>query len=446
MSSRFHTKEVSTFNYYVPGIENRLHSADQAISYWLENGRNLSRQVSKDPTQIFDGNLPSSNTCTCKADGVTSKEGVCVGCSVVSTFYDRGFIKIGQPLIIGVGKYTGLMMTPSNTCQNSTFSGYKKSIHNQEFCEHIINKYVHMNSCEKKFVHNTINTDFYECQGGFSQHYMAVSSVIRYEMEKVNIPCNPRFLWGWFCTNNLYSVDINYDIGDVSKISSYFMDEPTTIKGILGQLVSTLHFLTNYTFTHGEGTAEFLHFDNKVASYEYKGVIIESPITLHLIPGSSSSISILTEKGINRVYHPGVKYLNSLSIIDEPTIEVTKGKEQCTIGGDVTYFKIGDNYPYYSNMVRNHGVPLFSSSYDLYSFLTSLMCDSSFYTSFNNIPQYTDIWKSLFLNDDYIKLEQFITEFHRSNTNPNRTQLLRLLSGMTLRCDAINYFWERFTS
>lgn len=489
VDSRNKTSDIS---YNVPGIERHMLSADQILTRWNDDRRNISRKVAKmlSPTKdnyIWNSLFPASSICTCNGDGITSKSGICMGCSITSRFFDKGVFTLNSPITVQIGKYVGMefIVTSENIVKGShQFSPYVSTPSVKDFGQEVIRDYSMMQACEENFSHNVQRSNFYACKGSYNEHYKVVSSIMEYEMDKINIPCKPVFLWTWACMNKMFTVTQLPNLGlatfkGVSSMKDYTQSPLTptakavpydplnthTIKGLLGQLFSSLHFLTGYTFTHGIPSIQYLGFEREIASYKYGGVDIVSPLTLRIIPSGVSSISMTTpEGGVNRIYHPGVEGYTPFGIEDLPTIEVKPYLSKtvpsvCPIGlnqritpcmpeylmNKITCYKIGSNTKRFSHMVKHLGIPLFASSYDLYGFLCCLMCEESFYHAVLNDQKLLDLWKSLWIEDEFNSLSNDLHELRIKEMPPTSLELLDVLCKYNLRCDAIKHSWEQFS-
>jgi hypothetical protein len=232
-------------------------------------------------------------------------------------------------------------------------------------------------------------------------------------------------------------------------------------KGILVQLIVTIHFLNSYSFTHGSPCLNNLGFTNIKNNFTYDGINIKSPITLRIIPSGFSSLTTIgLENQLIRPFYPGTLLTQSVKYDFLPKIEIKPfvGKKSsssnCSINSsssnnfnpcleeynNMKYmcYKIGDNYNSLISYIRT-GVPLFQSSFDLYCFMTSLMCENSFYKGVIDDDELLNIWKSMFNKDDYYDLMEELDIIRDEGISPSFIKIAAILSNYYLRCDAINY-------
>ena len=302
-------------------------------------------------------------------------------------------------------------------------------------------------------------------------------------MTKVGIPCIPTFRWIWNCcgTFNIVEKVTQLGRGSLDKIvetpdytenykssngeyRKYNPLKSLSVRGIVGQLLATLHYLKSYNFTHGNPSIESLAFSRAATSFTYDDTLIVSPFTMFMIPSGLSSISIKEDpKNVVRIYHPGnnenISYTgNFASITSSVFLNVNYSYGSCdprnknvvpclpSYEKDVTIgYKIGKEYDYVSQYIQKLGVPLFYKSYDLYAFLISLMINPAFRDGIILDQPLYDLWKTMWDPKEYTILMSDIDEYNlKGKTTFTSKEILVFLSNYTLRCDAIDHMWEGY--
>ena len=461
-----------------------MRSIDQILAKWKENRRDISRNVTLDSiTNPWQHTISQSENCTCNIEGNTSIKGNCIGCTIVSRLYKNGIILLNKIMTCLVGKNIGLQYITysiKNCTPRKLLKGYIQSDYPKNNGSKIMNHVHNMQACETSFVSQVQSTLFYSSYGTYEEHYAMISSIIEYEMCKIGIPCTPTFLWMWKCINDIGIIEKipNLGRGTFKNISNdlIYLTLSTDQKisnrlqmnvgrGLIYQLASSLHFLSLYAFMHSEPSINYLSFNKESTTFIYKNVKIYSPITLNIIPCGTSSISLIipdSEK-IIRLFHPGPGIVRSINTSDfpkigiHPFIGIKNGSidDRCEsdIKDDVVPclsgylnkrilgYKIGDNFNTFSHYIKVLGLPLFHNSFDLYMFLLSLMCEELFYQYLINDYDMLELWKSLFVSDEYDDFMNDIDILRNQDSRPSNLNLLNVLSTRTLRCDAVKHFW-----
>lgn len=473
-------QQPELIDYDTFGVDKLMVSADQIVVRWKEDRRNLARNIGLSKiTNPWLAALPSSRSCRGKVTGPTSIRGVCTGCTVSGRLFTKGMTVLNQKTTIVAGTNTGTQFIVSQFASEflgEYFRGYKINDDAASASQNISTNVGALEACMPGFVASVHDTTFYSCIGSYFEHYALVSCFVEYEMDKAGIPCVPAFLWAWQCENTLNSVELAHSLGRgsfdlITKVPD-FMDRAgmlnyDTVKGIFGQLLSSLHFLSNYGFNHGMPSLANLAFTRKIAMYSYDECQIASPLTLHIIPSGVSSISLQSSSGITRIFHSGLGLVKPLNLKTFPTIEVrpliephTHSDALCRapepslgmripclpeyLEKRVVCYKIGEYWEDFLYYIQHLGTPLFTSSYDFYAFLISLMAEQSFCNALCADFSLHDLFKSLFVQSELENLMIDITALQRLPHVPTHTDIVKVLCKYNLRCDVISYAWFKF--
>jgi len=305
-------------------------------------------------------------------------------------------------------------------------------------------------------------------------NYVCVCSFIHNKLSKNHFPTIPLFEWAYQCNKNTIVLE-NYPNLGVGTLSNLLMKpefnnlqvSPTAKKNqalslkfnvvisILKQLVSTLHFLNNYGFSHGSPCLKYLAFSYKPTHYKYDGSDIISPITLHLIPSYSSSINI--DKDL-RIYNKNyldihtehstplesVDYFVGHKITMDYQVPLTiipmmKELDENLVLG----YKIGFKKNTFIELKINRGIDFFQS-FDFYILICSLLTEEAFFSTFIENSELSSIWYNLWKSSEYEKVSEILRVFRTRETvdNVSFEEIYEAISEFTLREDGINYFWD----
>lgn len=204
---------------------------------------------------------------------------------------------------------------------------------------------------------------------------------------------------------------------------------------IIKQLLSTLIMLKEHDFTYGIPNTSSILFSNKPCSYTYDKVRIDSSTTLKICGFDYSSISI----GNNtRLY-------SRLELFDE---EISRYHLKNILNlihvKDGTYMYNLNKTTIIYNSLRHLGYPIFNSSMDLYGFMIVLMLNKTFFTNVLNNEYLLNLWKSMWLIDEYPILMNELS--YLDGTYYESERVYNILSKYTLRYDILSYLWNQIKS
>lgn len=433
---------------------------------------------------------------------------VCAGCHAVTRMVPKKKMPESAMFQIGVGKYRGVILSVRTLSRDLV--GYHQSLTPQRVGARLLSQLSHLRICEPSYVQNLSVTSFWETISGVDQ-YITVSCLIEQSMRNSKIPCEPIFRWAYSCGSDTIVIDETPSLGvgsltNLTQNVDYLFVTPTAptlhvlalktslIRGLVGQLVTCLHSLSEADFIHGEPSLASLGFVNKSTSYTYNGTNISCPVVLVIVPSSQSSISTVDSEGQrHRFYNAGKILVKDLKGDHLPVQEIAPflarqgarpegtppirggshaqqicvkdarsqrspephepGRAQrftnpclpelveCIVMG----YRIGGCDELFTIYLRNLGVPLFQSSFDLYMFFTSLMAESVFYHGVIGDPVSLNIWKNLWHPQEYEAVMSSLVAFHHEQRveTPSFKDILTLLKPFILRCDALENTWKQ---
>lgn len=215
--------------------------------------------------------------------------------------------------------------------------------------------------------------------------------------------------------------------------------DKTLVKGIIMQLFAILSYLRKYDFSHGNPSTNSLKFKIEPVSYIIDGVHVKCPVALKLDDFSNSGCTILNN--YTRLYSKSIVGDEELKKKTYDPIVETNHYEN----GKVTVYRLKDPVKYIKSNIlflymKHLGLPVYSSSFDAYSFMIVLMCERSFYISVINDLVLNAFWKSMWVSDFDIISDRIRNYHEKSSISP--IDVYSILSNINLRCDMIDFGWN----
>jgi hypothetical protein len=476
----------------------QLISANQILDRWSEDRNRLATtfQTEDLSSNLLGATLSCDNRCMCHGGwgaAPFSSSQICVGCSVLLRLVPKTRIPETGLVKILVGSYAGSELQIRSSATEMV--AYQHDPYSASMMEILTQKLRAVDSCDPGFL-ATISKSKIWSAGSNVTHYIAISSILQQIMLERGIPSIPPFRWAYGCANETFVVDEKFSlgIGNLESVISVpeYVDSPRTpmarsspvipltrnvAGGILTQLIAILHLLAGHGFVHGEPSLSFLGFSAKKSYFEYDGVKIESPVTMHLIPSPKSSINLKRADGHHRLINRISPHMREITSMKIPVIEsraflttktgVSGGagtSERCqkpsspVMAGSgfrspcmeeikqhqVMGYRIGDFKDVFASYVQNSGVPLFHLSFDVYAFMVSLMMEPSFYRAVHNDLRLKTIWSDLWFHSEYELVEAKLMELRHADDRKiaSSKEILNFLAPLNLRCNALDYLWQ----
>lgn len=245
------------------------------------------------------------------------------------------------------------------------------------------------------------------------------------------------------CGNQAYTLSQATDLISLLEINFTTVEQ---VWEILFQLFGLLHFARQYELSF-DTIENVMMIENKKTNYTYDGLFLHSQLRLILNDFSSAGVNIVEQN--NRVY-------NSILLTDE----IYQNYEKKIITWDRQYepadypgqkpdywvsYKIFDHdkLPDIDAMsyTNRMGLPLYQGSFDGYRFLLYLCRNPSFYKLLLADPILSNIFKAIWLEEDFEKVDYRLQEKYNYDADANMT-CTKILCGLNLRCNFINYFWN----
>jgi len=229
--------------------------------------------------------------------------------------------------------------------------------------------------------------------------------------------------------------------------------KPDIAMGILIQLIALFYILQKYDFSHGNPSAECIIFSEEPCEYTYENKLIYGPLTLKIYRFCNSSLTIHDNK--IRLYSP-TTISDEQNFLFMPSFDIisctSPQRIQAMLEGKLSDYKQDHWYLYKLTnenadlclYIRQQGLPIFKGSFDFYMCILGMMCEPYFYGAIMKNPLCTQLWKALWLPQEYDDIQSLIQSVHdRSNPDLLSTKdTLALLKGKHLRMDVISHVWS----
>jgi hypothetical protein len=256
-------------------------------------------------------------------------------------------------------------------------------------------------------------------------------------------------------------VNDKVDQKPTSKPSDTFPYKREVITGILYQLVSTLHILNGYGFSHGQPSSRAMLYDSEPVSYTYDGCRVSSPLSLKLANMEHASVTVKGTRGSRekgRKDKPNIRLYQHCPIIEHNLRNIELNNIVTLIkqtpldinyrgSRPITYFRLSPKLPRVSkssiyDYVKYIGAPIYQTCYDLYAFLIILLSDKSFYDTFMLMENIRVVWEGLWLPAELDRVNRLLIDIHdKADPMTKPDHVFDFIQNFYLRCDAIEYTW-----
>jgi hypothetical protein len=450
------------------------------LSRWEFDRHRISLMVnSKQLSDIFKEALPIDRDCRgCLGSGGRPyvMRLSCVGCHLVGRLLKRGEIGKNKIITIQGGEASGKQLHISHQSYSITsLSAYTEDYYPQQYGTYLLKTLNNIVSCEKGYRSRVARTRTFETTSLIS-NYIAISCILEHEMRLFQLPGLPIFRWAYECGDGVVVINehlVPDETPDFFSDPDFLYanngaDELPTLdaevaKLLLMQLTMNLVFLNNYDFTHGDPSLANVIITREPCTMKYDSIRLESPFTVHIIPGGASSITLNSGDELIRVYCSGV-----VKLIEPDVAELIKIQIQVELAADddsrpacgpsagaesacakyerlkIVRYKIGTTTAF-DRYVKHMGVALFPSSFDAYAFFLALMSENSFYYAVIRTPKLYQIWRRMWRNDEFDSLTQQLTSLRQQRASSGRRvpyhSIRLLLYQFYLRCDGLEFLW-----
>ncbi len=211
---------------------------------------------------------------------------------------------------------------------------------------------------------------------------------------------------------------------------------------IISQIVCALIALQNLCqFTSGDLKLANIFITSRKIKTNFNGLPLNAPFTCKIADYGKSSITIKSNSKKNksvRLYNYNTASSATFSITSPPSIGFTS---------DGTSYYIIPKALVAANItplayIRHLGYP-FYKSFDLYTFIVSMMLSPSIYYSVMTEPTLRSIlWDSLWFFDELDSITKSVHDMMISRSPTSYRTVIPLIIGKKLKCDILNTYFE----
>jgi hypothetical protein len=442
--------------------------------------KNLRKMTPCETFDCFGKILPVDEKCMCQGGWglrpYVNKQ-FCAGCEIIRRISRGTKIPEDSILTIEYGNYISHSYSIVS-CEN-IFLPYERTKEYEVLSNILLSKLQTMNIYNPIFKEINDRTFYYSTISPIV-NYINICIILQNKLHKNKFPTVPLFEWAYQCGKNTYLLEVfpNMGFGTFENI----IENPDYVRGpksptarrshamtinsnilisLLKQLISTLHFLSSQSFTHGNPNIRHIAFTKKPCYYKYEDCEISAPITLHLIPSNDSAITIENDNGeyyrfLNSGYVKTIKEYDHILEKVEPFLGdklIYEGEVKTAsiipvlpeLENNLVYgYKIGICKSVFKDLMTQKGIPLAHTSFDFYMFMFSLLSEESFFLSFSEHPDLMTLWKNMFKFSEYEDMMNDLKTLRSSEASESMTfpEIYEVMTKYTFRCDAIQYFWE----
>jgi hypothetical protein len=250
--------------------------------------------------------------------------------------------------------------------------------------------------------------------------------------------------------SNLSKLDSDmYEVQLKGKAKSTFPGvKREVILPLVKQTLSALDFLQKkIEFIHSELLASNILVHSEACTGTYQGVNLKGKYTAKIADYSHCACSIASNKETD----PKVRIFNEYRVTRflpvEPSYELKpKTHQVCQVSvgsgkscDNVFWWTLPSSFGVKTSLITQHSGMPFYRSYDAYTFMVSLMlCPRFYYTllSHENADLYQALWAPLWLPKELEKVTRLIEK--NKGEKITLSLVLDILSGLSLRCDALD--------
>ncbi|CAH6419395.1 Protein kinase [uncultured virus] len=474
---------------------------DTLLFRYLQDRAEVTSMMLNNPDELIktiwkqDGPLAIDNSCRCKMGyGERRTPFACAQCKNLRRLMDFRIGGVEKPFQLECGESAGKNLIIASSSIASPFLMWDDDAARR--AKVYVQQYHNVTLC------GTPNIQNLRCITGdsFTIRTLILWMIHRRFAEK-GLPHCPLLHTAFICNSNGYSLYTMPSIGPMPELhknldyhnldltttnttvkSQHFAYTPLKyeiVRTIIVQLLVILLELSEINFSHGTPSVHGLVFNKDPVSYAYDGVQIIGPITvqitdlwnssatfnkIHYFPKnirSSTSIErnmfapTISTKTVSMAYCGDIGAIQNLSqdpiacpvtlqtCPDAITYEVCKPQ-------NINFYQLTSSTLDIYAAIRHIGFPIFASSFDLYCFMISLMCDKSFYATVINDQRLYRLWSMMWLSEDLFDVESLIREAQDVETNNqksanNRTSsntVINIIRGKWLRCDITQFLWS----
>jgi len=349
----------------------------------------------------------------------------CRKCEEISYLTDLIETPVEKPFSIGSGKYKDTLLVID--INNNVIPKNKYSPHIKANLEYLFKYFTSFKMCDSSL---DLNTEWLALDV-FSNKVLI--NIIIQSLIPVYIP---KLHTAFICGSDGYSLTEEPEIGYIENLfefPEYFNDKnlkPEVVKDILVQICEILTALKSSNFCHNDATINSLVFTLK-----------DDKLITQITNLDYSAINY----GNLRIYNQN--QYSSLFVKDEPFIPDIKIVDMGEVCSNDSSYRFNTESGKQIINLRRLGVPIYNTSFDLYTFLISLCTQSVFYNTLTTDPKLAKIWKSIWKPQD-LKIITYRIQQAQAELNMDFSieKIVEILSSLTLKCDFLQFLDDTLKS
>ncbi|SPN79142.1 Hypothetical protein BRZCDTV_180 [Brazilian cedratvirus IHUMI] len=207
--------------------------------------------------------------------------------------------------------------------------------------------------------------------------------------------------------------------GEIPVFNEYF------ILNTIGQVVLILQYLDNWNFVHGDLKLANVAFFS--TPYDY----YQADFTVKLIDFEKSSVTYSLENTDHRFFN-----YSSLADTYLSLLPFTPNVKDGTFIIDATF--VPQIYAY-----SRHDLTPYYSSFDLYTFIISMLLSPSYFFAFSRFPNLVkSVFRVLFDEDNFVKIYDRIYKAQGKLDPDSMSDILDILRGVPLKCNLADLLYK----
>lgn len=244
-----------------------------------------------------------------------------------------------------------------------------------------------------------------------------------------------------------------YEVSIEKKTSTFPGIKRAIILPLIKQVVSAIDFLQKkIEFIHSELLVNNVLVSSEGCTGTYLGINLKGGFIARIADYAHSSSSLLLEGTTDkaRIFN---EYRVTRFLPITPSYELSPKKERVcelrvgsgSVCNDVFWWEIPSSFGLKTSLITQHSGMPFYRSYDLYTFLISLMlCPKFYYAIMGDVELYNALWTQLWLPKELNRVNKLIQ--NNKGEKISLSLVLDIMAGLFLRCNALDIILEKLKS
>jgi len=379
--------------------------SDKIYSYEFTNEKQFinnlfdewHKEMYQNVEQLKNTNLDILTCDRCMTKSLTNKNifirsDICKGCSTMNRINYDYYISSSKEIKIHCGKYQG------GTIRMYSHKNVDTKIHKSD---------------KRIYTNNPF------------ANYVMISSLLHVITEQKKYPFKVPYMWSYIC-NDTFNIVLNMKymktLREISLNPVLSKNSPLAkqsiintlnnkiVKDIFIQLTLLCYFLSQFEFSHGEPSINYITFSPQSCNFIFQKINVRSKISLLICPSTKSSITY----NKNRVFYSKNITINTQDVFEHMDVGLDKDNYSGNYEKHrIIYRKIGNKYKNFLNLYSNEGK--YIKSFDFVIFFTSLIADKSYFEPFKEEEKLMYIWKNIWHPRDYENVISDVLKIKKNN-------------------------------